>query len=284
MPEQKNQPTFGLSRQAAHDLHAELARLARDETAEVKAGLARLTLDEAPERLHALARLRNYFLAGLVVVGPVAITLYIAGYVITIVDDWVKAHIPDAYNPNAHLPFRIPGLGLVFAILGLTLVGALTANLLGRSLISAGELMVGRMPIVRNVYEALKQIFGSVVTAVNANERILRVALVQFPSSGIWSLGFVTGDAADAFKSAVDTELISVFFAHGLLPPSGFTCFVARKDVIPISMSVEDAARIVLSAGMANPRARGQQGEPSHSANQPGEPAITPRGGTDAGS
>jgi uncharacterized membrane protein len=253
MPEHQQQSTSPV-RQGPHDLHAELARLARDETAEVKAGLARLALEEVPEGLHALARLRNYFLAGLVIVGPVAITLYIAGHVITMVDGWVKAHIPLAYNPNSHLPVGVPGFGLVCAVVGLTLVGALAANLLGRSLISMGELMVGRMPIVRNVYQALKQIFASVVSAANANERILKVALVQFPSRGIWSLGFVTGDAAGALQTALDGDLVSVFITHGLLPPSGFTCFFARKDVIPISMSVEDAARIVLSAGMANPR------------------------------
>jgi len=245
------------ARRGSDDLHAELARLAHDETAPLKAGLARLALDDVPDPLHAAARLRNYFLTGLVVVGPVAITLHIASYFINIVDAWVRAYLPEAYNPNAYLPFPIPGLGLLFAIAGLTLVGALTANLVGRSLISVGELMVGRMPIVRNVYQGLKQIFATVVRAVNANERVLKVALIQFPSAGIWSLGFVTGDATGQLKGAAQsTDLISVFIVHGLLPPSGFTCFLPRKDVIPINLSVEDATRVILSAGMANPGTR----------------------------
>lgn len=257
MHEWQKSPAPGAALKGPHDLHAELAKLAQDETAEVKAGLARLALDDAPHELHAAARLRNYFLTGLVIVGPVAITLYIASHFINMVDAWVKPYIPDVYNPNAYLPFRIPGIGLLFAIVGLTLIGALAANLLGRSLISASEMVVGRMPIVRNVHQGLKQIFESVVTVANTNESALKVALIQFPSTGIWSLGFVTGDAANEFRARTQsTDLISVFVTHGLLPPSGFTCFVPRKDVIPIRMSVEDAVRIIVSGGMASPGTR----------------------------
>jgi uncharacterized membrane protein len=239
------------------DLRAQLIKLAQDDTAEVKAGLAKLALDAAPDELHAGARFRNYFLTGLVVVGPVALTLYIGTHFINVVDGWISPYIPEIYNPNAYVHFNIPGVGLIFAIIALTLIGALTANLLGRSLISASEMIVGRMPIVRNVYHGLKQIFQSVVTVAEANESFLKVALIQFPSKGIWSLGFMTADAANEFKTAArSADLISVFIAHGLFPPSGFTCFVPRKDVIPLKMSVEDAARIILSAGMANPRIR----------------------------
>ena len=131
------------------------------------------------------------------VVGPVTITLYIAWYFINIVDAWVKPYIPRIYNPEYYLHFPVPGVGLVFAIVGLTLIGALAANLLGRSLISAGELMLGRMPIVRNVYQGLKQIFESVVTASAPSQGFQKVALMEFPSKGIWSLVFVTGDAAE---------------------------------------------------------------------------------------
>jgi uncharacterized membrane protein len=252
--EQHGPPHFH-PQEAPHDLRAELAKLARDETAEIKAGLARLSLHHGPDKHHASARLRNYFVAGLVVVGPVAITLYITGHFINSVDAWVRPYIPDVYNPNRYLPFRIPGVGLLFAIVGLTLVGALTANLLGRSLISAGEMIVGRTPIVRNVYQGLKQIFASMLAASDKNGSLPKVALIEFPSKGIWSLGFVTGEAAKEFKTrAQSDDLIGIFVAHGLLPPSGFTCFVRRKDVIPIEMSVEDAARIIISAGMANPQ------------------------------
>lgn len=238
----------------APDLKAGLAKLAQDERAELKAGLAKLALDGNPESAHVGARLRNYFLTGLVIVGPVTITLYIAWYFIHLVDAWVKPYIPRIYNPESYVPFAIPGIGLVFAFVGLTLIGALAANLIGRSLISAGELMLGRMPIVRNVYQGLKQIFESVVTASAPNQGFQKVALMEFPSKGIWSIVFVTGDAArEICMELPGQDLISVFMPTGMLPPSGFVCFVPRKDVMPIPMTVEDAAKIIISAGMVNP-------------------------------
>jgi uncharacterized membrane protein len=251
-------PASSASRLAAdetHDLKAELAKLAQDETAEIKAGLAKLALDPAPEMHQRTgARLRNYFLTGLVVVGPVTITLYIAWYFINIIDAWVKPYIPKIYNPESYVPFPIPGVGLVFAIIGLTMIGALTANLIGRSLISAGEMMLGRTPIVRNVYQGLKQIFESVVTASAPNQSFQKVALMEFPSKGIWSIVFITGDAAEQIAAEVPgQDLISVFMPTGMLPPSGFVCFVPRRDVMPLKMTVEDAAKIIISAGMVNP-------------------------------
>jgi len=162
--------------------------------------------------------------------------------------------VPAIYNPDTYLPFPVPGVGLVFAVLLLTIIGALAANLLGRSLISAGELMLGRTPIVRNVYQGLKQIFESVVTASSPNQSFQKVAVMEFPSKGIWSIVFVTGEAArEITKEVPGQDLVSVFMPTGMLPPSGFVCFVPRKNVVPIHMSVEDAAKIIISAGMVNP-------------------------------
>lgn len=224
------------------------------EEAGLKAELAKLTFDETPEEIHLGARLRNYFVTGLVVVGPVGITLYIAWNFITMVDAWVKPYVPRIYNPDYYLPFPIPGVGLLFAVVLLTIIGALAGKLLGRSLISAGELMLGRMPIVRNVYRGLKQIFESVVTASSPSQNFQKVALMEFPSKGIWSIVFVTGEASGEInKELPGQDLISVFMPTGMLPPSGFVCFVPRKNVVPIRMSFEDAAKVIISAGMVNP-------------------------------
>jgi uncharacterized membrane protein len=225
------------------------------EEAGLKAELAKLALsDETPKDIHLGARLRNYFVTGLVVVGPVGITLYIAWNFITMVDAWVKPYVPRIYNPDYYLPFPLPGVGLLFAMVLLTIIGALAGKLLGRSLISAGELMLGRTPIVRNVYRGLKQIFESVVTASSPSQSFQKVALMEFPSKGIWSIVFVTGDAArEISKELPGQDLISVFMPTGMLPPSGFVCFVPRKGVLPIRMSFEDAAKIIISAGMVNP-------------------------------
>ncbi len=256
---QDNQrPPTAEAEPAAHNLKAEIAKAAQDEQSGLKAGLAKLVLDEAPEA-HAGARLRNYFLTGLVVVGPVGITLYIAWNFIAMVDAWVKPYVPALYNPDSYLPFAVPGVGLVFSVILLTIIGALAANLLGRSLISAGEMMLGRTPIVRNVYRGLKQIFESVVTASSPGQNFQKVALMEFPSKGIWSIVFVTGDAArDIAKELPGEDLISVFMPTGMLPPSGFVCFVPRKSVLPVRMSVEDAAKIIISAGMVNPETQAQ--------------------------
>jgi uncharacterized membrane protein len=248
------QDQSGSSPRHLQPVEAELAKLAQEESADLKAGLAKLALDGTPGHLHTGARLRNYFLTGLVVVGPVSITIYIAWYIITVVDGWVKPYVPSAYNPDTYLPFPVPGFGLLFAIVVLTLIGALAANLLGRSLIRAGELMLGRMPIVRNVYRGLKQIFESVITAANPSENFQKVALMEFPSKDIWSIVFVTGEVAHQITAEVPgKDLISVFMPTGMLPPSGFVCFVPRRNVMPIRMSIEDAAKIIISAGMVNP-------------------------------
>jgi len=214
----------------------------------LQADLAKLTLDAEPQPLHVTARLRNYFLTGVVITGPIALTLYITWHIIDAIDIWVRPLLP-----VMHLPFPIPGLGLMVGIVSLTLIGAVAAHLFGRSLFSASEIMVARLPIIRNVYRGLHDIFTSVVAATGHNAPAHKVALVQFPSEGIWSLAFITGTAAVAVKeTASDTDLISVFIPHGLLPPSGITCFVRRGDVKPLAMSVEDAARIIFSGGMAH--------------------------------
>ncbi len=200
------------------------------------------------------ARLRNYFLTGLVVVGPVTITIYIAWYVINAFDGWVKPYIPKIYNPDNYLPFALPGAGLLVAVVGLTLIGALAANLLGRSMISAGEMMLDRMPIVRNVYKALKQIFESVVSASGPEQPFNKVGVMEFPSPGIFAIVFITAPATSQIQGvSPDTDLVAVFMPTHLVPPSGFTVFVPRAKVTIVDMSFEEAAKIILSAGMVTP-------------------------------
>jgi uncharacterized membrane protein len=209
------------------------------------------------------ARFRNYFLTGLVVVGPITITIYIVWWFIRITDAWIKPFVPAAYDPDTYLPFSIPGLGLVIGIAAVTLIGALAANLFGRTIISFGELFLGRMPIVRNVYRALKQIFESVVSASDAglldsanSNSPHRVGLIEFPSQGIWSIVYVTGEAAGAIKEAEpggESDLVAVFMPTGMVPPTGFVCFLPRRDVIFLPISMEDAAKTVVSAGMFMP-------------------------------
>ena len=129
----------------------------------------------------------------------------------------------------------MPGFGLLFAIILLTMIGALAANLIGRSIITASEVMLNRMPLVRNVYRGTKQIFESVVTASAPNQQAFqKVAVMEFPSKGIWAIVFVTGEAAAEIKGvAPDKDLVSVFMPTHFLPPSGFVVFVPRDEHHP---------------------------------------------------
>lgn len=231
-------------------------------TAELSETLKRLAEDSGRDSdWHIGARLRTAFLTGLVVVGPVTITLYMAWWFINVVDAWIKPLLPDIYNPDKYLPFPIPGIGLLVAIIVLTVIGALAANLLGRTFISAGELMVGRMPIVRNVYSGLKQIFESAVSVTGPNKSFQKVGLIEFPSKGLWSIVFVTGETSGEIAQAQpggENDLLTVFMPTGVVPPTGFICFVPRRNVVFLNMSAEDAAKVIISGGMVMPDSQGK--------------------------
>lgn len=254
-PDKQAEPSDGLTEPTGVRVSS---RAAKESPTELSQELARLAEEGTGERVRIGARIRNYFLTGLLVVGPVTITLYFAWYVINVIDRWVKPYIPAIYNPDKYLPFEIPGLGLVFGFFALTMIGALAANLIGRSIISAGEVMLGRMPVVRNVYRGIKQIFESVVTASNPQQNAFqRVAVIEFPSPGIFALVFVTAQAADEIAALhPDDDLVSVFMPTHFVPPSGFVVFVPRRKITPVELTFEDAAKIIISAGMVNPGAQ----------------------------
>lgn len=219
-------------------------------------GLKRLANEDPGVPLRLGARLRNYFLTGIIITGPVAVTIVLLKWFIDYADDYVKPLIPSVYLPETYLPFAIPGIGVLFGIFGLTLIGFLGANLLGQSLISFGEMVLDRMPIVRNVYRAVKQIFESAVSVTGQQKAFQKVGLIEFPSKGLWSIVFVTGEAGGEIAASApggETDLVTVFMPTGIVPPTGFICFVPRRDVKLLNMSVEDAAKIVISGGMVTP-------------------------------
>jgi len=204
-------------------------------------------------RVGFATRLRNYFLTGLVIAGPIGITLWLTWTFIQWVDGWVKPIVPRVYNPETYLPFSVPGLGLIVAFIVLTLVGFLAANFAGRSLLSFGESVVGRMPLVRNLYSGLKQIFETVLD--QRGNTFTKAALIEYPRKGLWAIVFIStqtkGEVAKRLQPA--TEAVSVFLPTTPNPTSGFLLFVPKEDVVELSMSVEDAAKLVISAGLVNP-------------------------------
>ncbi|HSM42627.1 MAG TPA: DUF502 domain-containing protein, partial [Afifellaceae bacterium] len=174
-------------------------------------GIQTLTTDDGSTRMGAGTRLRNYFLTGLIVAAPVSITVYITWSFITLIDGWVKPFVPAIYLPETYLPFTVPGVGLLFAIAGITVLGALTANLFGRTIVSYGELMLNRMPIVRNVYRALKQIFETVLS--QSQSSFQKAGVIEYPRKGIWSIVFIStttkGEIVE--KAPVEGGMLSVF-------------------------------------------------------------------------
>jgi uncharacterized membrane protein len=205
-------------------------------------------------RLKIGARLRAYFLAGVLITAPVSITIYLAWAFITFVDDRVTPFIPEAYNPNTYLPFALPGLGLLIVAVVMTLVGALTAGFVGRLLLRTYEELLGRMPILSSVYNAIKQIVEALLAKKSAAFR--EAVLVQYPREGLWTIAFVTGDGPRDIQ-ALDTDaMVSIFVPTAPNPTSGFLLFVPRRDLMPLDMSVEDALKLVISVGMVAPSAR----------------------------
>jgi uncharacterized membrane protein len=203
-------------------------------------------------RSRARIRLRNYFLTGIVVAAPIGITIYITWTFVHWVDSRVKPLIPRVYNPDNYLPFSVPGVGLLFAILVLTLLGFLTANLVGRTVVSYGENLLDRMPFVRNVYRGLKQLFQTALSQTSRSFQ--KVALVEYPTPGVWRVGFVATRAKGAIReSHPDKDLLAVFIPNTPNVTAGFLIFVPRKNAVILDMSVEEAAKMIISAGLVAP-------------------------------
>src|SRR5215471_6803817 len=199
------------------------------------------------------SRIRTYFLTGLVVGGPVLITIYLTWSFVTWVDGLVRPFIPVAYRPETYLLVNIPGLGLIIAFIGLTALGFLTANLVGRTLFEFGEKILERMPIVRPVYRGLKQVFETLFSKSGTTFRT--VGLVEFPSPGMWSLVFISSPAPASISERLPTqeEHVSVFLPCTPNPTTGFYFYVARREIVELDMPVEDAAKLIMSAGMIQP-------------------------------
>lgn len=208
-------------------------------------------------RVSARGRLRTYFLTGIIVAGPLAITAYITWWIIALIDSFVKPLIPASYLPDHYLPFSIPGIGLVVAFLAVTLLGFLTANLVGRSIIEFGEVLLARTPVISGLYKGLRQIFETLFSANGTSFRT--VGLVEFPVKGTWSVVFLSAPAAPEVEGALqgkgvgEGELVGVFLPCAPNPTTGFFFYLPRSEVVEVPISVDDAAKLVMSAGVIQP-------------------------------
>ncbi|MBT6096713.1 MAG: DUF502 domain-containing protein [Rhodospirillaceae bacterium] len=207
-------------------------------------------------------RMRAYLLAGILITAPISITLYLAWIFIGFVDARVTPLLPAQYNPETYLPFALPGLGLIMLVLGLMLIGALTAGFLGRIWLRISERVLSGMPIIRNVYSAVKQILETVLA--QQSNAFREAVLVEYPRRGIWAIAFITGRTEGEVQSVTEEECINIFLPTTPNPTSGFLLFVPRKDLVHLSMSVEEAIKMVISGGIVTPPDNRPEAEKAH--------------------
>jgi uncharacterized membrane protein len=206
---------------------------------------------EADER-HLMARIRKYFLTGLVVAGPVIITFYLIWSFVTWMDDLVRPFIPVPYRPETYLDFYVPGYGIIIAFVLLTFLGFLTANLVGRKLLDFGDGILNRVPFVRPIYKTAKQIFETLFSKSGSSFR--KVALVEFPAPGMWSLVFLSqSPSAEVADKLPEQDNVSAFMPCTPNPTTGFFFYLPRKKLIELDVSVEAAMTLIMSAGMVQP-------------------------------
>jgi uncharacterized membrane protein len=197
-------------------------------------------------------RLRAYFFTGLVITAPIAITVWATYWFVTLFDAWVKPFLPAAYNPDTYLPVKVPGFGLIFALITITVIGFMAANLAGRTMIAIWDKTLYAMPVVRSIYKGSKQIFETLFSQKGASFRY--VCLVEWPRRDAWSVAFVSREV-DGGEIGLEhgRSMYAVYVSTTPNPTSGYVFFVDVDDVKILDMSVEDGLKLVISMGLVFP-------------------------------
>ena len=207
--------------------------------------------DVSTDKIGLFARFRRYFLAGILVTSPILITAYVTWLIVTFVDTQVAGMLPENLDFTTKLPHQIPGIGLIISIITITFIGAITPGFIGRTLLKAGERILNKMPVVRSIYGAIKQIMETVMSTNSDSFR--EVVLVEYPRKGIWVIGFVTGETKGEVQSLTKDKVINIFVPTTPNPTSGFLLFIPQKDLVYMGMKVEDAVKMVISGGIVTP-------------------------------
>lgn len=213
--------------------------------------------DETPPRRPGLfARLRARFLTGLVVIAPVGLTIWLIWTVIGWIDGVVLPFVPSTFQPEHYIGINLRGVGVIIFLVFTILVGWIAKGLIGRSLIVFAEGLVERMPVVRSIYSGVKQIAETVFA--QSERSFEKACLIEYPRRGIWAIGFVSTTAKGevAQRATTSGDLVSIFVPTTPNPTSGFLLFFPREDIMELDMSVEDAAKLVISAGLVYPNAK----------------------------
>jgi uncharacterized membrane protein len=209
-----------------------------------------------PQKQSVLSGLRSSFIAGIVVAAPMAITAYIVYWFVTSpmkqLDGFVRQLLPAGDSRLETITQAIPGFGLLVALIAIVALGAFAKNFFGRAMIRTGEKLLDSMPVIRNLHRFFKNVFE---TALQKSARSFKeVGLVEYPRKGLWALAFVIGDASGEVAHRLrEQNLMGVFVPTVPNPTSGFLIYVPRADFIPLTMSIEDAAKVVFSLGLVVP-------------------------------
>ena len=211
----------------------------------------KITKIKKTETKNLLQRSRTYFLTGIAVTAPIGITVYISIIFINFIDRNVKDVLPAAYNPDSYLPFNIPGTGLVVAILSLIIIGFFTASFFGKFFVNIGEKIINKLPVFRSIYNALKQVFQTVLGA--SSKAFREVVLIQYPRKGIWAVAFITAETSGEIAHNLKKKFVNVFLPTTPNPTSGFLLIVLEKDLIKLNMNIEQGMKLVISGGIITP-------------------------------
>ena len=211
----------------------------------------RITKKDNTYNKNIFQKIRRYFFTGLVITAPLGITIYLSFIFINFVDNKVKNLVPDKYNPDSYLPFDIPGTGLIVAIFSLIIIGFFTAGIFGRFFLNLGENLINKLPIVRSIYNALKQIFETILGS--SSKAFREVVIIEYPRKGLWAVAFITSETKGEVKIKLKNESVNVFLPTTPNPTSGFMLFVPKKDLIRLNMNVEEGMKLVISGGIITP-------------------------------
>ncbi len=208
-----------------------------------------------PRKPRLFAWLRGRFFAGMVIAAPLAATFFILQFLITFIDNKVRPLLPPLLKPETYTNYAVPGFGVIVLIIALTILGAVTANLIGRSALAMTDRLLSRIPLVKNVYAAIKQL--TEVLANNQQASFDRCVMVQYPKEGSWCIGFVSSEASGEIGAKLGPGKIGVFVPTSPNPTSGFLIYTAREACIELEMTVEEGAKMILTAGLVVPDFRG---------------------------
>ena len=193
-----------------------------------------------------LSSLRNNFIAGVVVLIPIGITLYLTVFIINV----SSKLIPKEINPNHYLPYNIPGLEILIAVLLITIIGWLSLSFIGKRLFNLFESVLNKIPIIRTIYSAVEQL---IETFTKSKSDKKTVVLIEYPRKGVYAVGFATKENTGEIKKKAGKELINVFVPTTPNPTSGFLLMFKKKEIIYLDMSFEQASKFIVSAGTSNP-------------------------------